>query len=277
MRKMQSNHFEFVNANSDKSTMVLHATMSDFSYVKHAHEELTLAVTTCGIQEFYCKGSWFRSHPGEIILLNPGDVHNGNPGNNDILKYTMLYLDTEDFYPLMWSATGSQHRQFRIAQNHFKDPALQSLILGLSNIVGGRNCFAVEFDHCRYKIARHLALRMCMATLDSWKKEKDKLLLKAKEYIHDNVTEDISIDELSQIVNISKYHFIRMFRNQFGLTPHQYILNLKVNQARISLETEAFPSEVAQHFGFFDVSHLNRHFKRVVGLTPKQYQQQLKQ
>jgi AraC-like DNA-binding protein len=256
--------------------MVLNAVMFDFSYTKHAHEELALGVTMEGVQEFTCNGSQFRSHPGNIILFNPGDVHTGNPGNGEALVYTMLYLDTKDFYPLLWSTTESDQTQFRFAETHFKDAVLQSLILELARIIADNKRLSVEYGHCRYQIAERLAQRIRLSSTDSRTRNKDTLLLKVQNYIHDNIIEDISIDDLSQVANISKYHFIRMFRNQFGLTPHKYILNLKVNKARTFLETGTPPSEVAQEFGFFDVSHLNRHFKRSFGITPKQYQLQLK-
>jgi len=276
MAATQSNHFEFVNVKSDMGTKVLNATMFDFSYARHAHEELALGVTMGGVQEFECEGRQFRSHPGDIIVFNPGDVHNGNPGNDETLRYTMLYLDTEDFYPLMWSSTESRHTQFRIAETHFSDPVLQSLILEMSRLVASGKHLSVEYDHFRYKIAKRLTRRMNIFSADDWARNKDALLLRARDYIHDNVAEDISIDELGQVASLSKYHFIRLFRKQFGLTPHQYILNLKVNKARFFLEVGLPPSDVAQQFGFFDVSHLNRHFKRAFGLTPKQYQLQLK-
>lgn len=276
MSTMHSNHFEFVNAASGTGTKVLKAVMSDFSYAKHSHEELALGVTMAGVQEFECEGSQFRSQPGDIILFNPGDVHNGNPGDGEALKYTMLYLDTADFYPLMWSASESCRSQFRISKTHFNDAALQFLILEMSQVIADEGRLSVEYDHCRYKIANRLVQKMRIASEDSWTRYKDTLLLRAKDYIHDSVADDITIDELSQVASISKYHFIRLFRKQFGLTPHKYILNLKVNRARVLLEAGAPPSEVAQQFGFFDVSHLNRHFKRSFGVTPKQYQLQLK-
>ncbi|WP_419787017.1 AraC family transcriptional regulator [Pseudodesulfovibrio sp.] len=275
MTAMQSNHFEFVNARNDMGTKVLNATMSDFSYAKHAHEELALGVTTGGVQEFEYEGSQFRSYPGDVILFNPGDVHNGNPGNAETLRYTMLYLDADDFYPLMWSAATARHAPVRIAETHFRDAVLQSRILEMSHLVADGNHLSIEYDHCRYKMARRLARRMSIYSADSWTSRKDTLLMRARSYIHDNAAEDISIDAISLVAGLSKYHFIRLFRKQFGLTPHQYILNLKVNKACLSLEAGVPPSEVAQQFGFFDVSHLNRHFKRSFGVTPKQYQLQL--
>ncbi len=273
---MQSNRFEFVNADNDMGTKLLNAVMSDFSYARHSHEELAIGVTMQGVQEFSCKGSLFKSYPGNIILFNPGDVHTGNPGNDEALKYTMLYLDTRDFYPLLWSSTGSDHTQFRFPECHFRDDVLQTLVLEMSQVISGKNRFSLEYEHCRYQIAKRLAQRIRIADVNVWAENKDTLLLKVRDYIHDNVTEDISIDALSLVANMSKYHLIRMFRNQFGLTPHKYIFNLKVNRARDFLEAGKPPSEVAQEFGFFDVSHLNRHFKRSFGITPKQYQNQVK-
>jgi AraC-like DNA-binding protein len=275
MSAAQMNQFEFVNVKHDAGTQVLNAVMSDFSYAKHAHEELALGVTTQGVQEFYCEGSQFSSRPGDIILFNPGDVHNGNPGDDEALKYTMLYFDTKEFYPLMSSASEVDQAQFRLPETHFEDVALHALVLEMSELADDEKRLAVEYDLCRYKIARRLAQRRYDFSPDVWTGNKDTLLLRVREYIHDNIAKDISIDDLSLVANLSKYHFIRLFRKQFGQTPHKYVLNLKVNKARTLLETGASPSEVAQEFGFFDVSHLNRHFKRSFGITPKQYQLQL--
>nr|WP_275138692.1 AraC family transcriptional regulator [Vibrio furnissii] len=74
---------------------------------------------------------------------------------------------------------------------------------------------------------------------------------------------------------MSKFHFIRLFNEQFGMTPHQFVLNCRVNRAKQALEVGDKASDVAIDLGFADVSHLNRKFKRVFGITPHQYQRQL--
>ena len=104
---------------------------------------------------------------------------------------------------------------------------------------------------------------------------KDAMLWRVRDYIHDNIEDDISIDDLSRVANISKYHLIRMFRSQFGMTPHKYILNHRINRVREALRQGNSPTRVAYEFGFYDASHMNRHFKRAYGVTPKQYQSQL--
>ena len=61
----------------------------------------------------------------------------------------------------------------------------------------------------------------------------------------------------------------------FGMTPHQYVINCRVNAARAALDQGAPLTEIALRFGFTDLSHFNRRFKRIYGMTPYQYQRDI--
>lgn len=90
------------------------------------------------------------------------------------------------------------------------------------------------------------------------------------EYIHDNLEQSITVADLAAVAGLSHYHFTRLFRQEMGLAPHQYIIQARVQQAEQLLTTGTFSlAEVAHHVGFADQSHLTRHFKRLVGVTPK--------
>lgn len=71
---------------------------------------------------------------------------------------------------------------------------------------------------------------------------------------------------------MSKYHFIRLFNKQFGITPHQYALSYKINRVKRELELGNSAADIAFQYGFSDLSHLNRNFKNTFGITPTQYQ-----
>lgn len=273
--KTHENSFHFSSGEHSGGTTVLTAVMSDFSYAKHAHEEIALGVTVEGVQEFHCKGSWFRSEPGNIILFNPGDVHNGNPGDDDALKYTMLYIDPEEFLPLTGCAADNEKKQCRLRETHFDDPILRSLILQTATIIADSGKSSLDYDAGLYEIAKRFTQRRGVYVPDAWSSYKDALMMTVRDYIHDTIEEDITIDDLCRVANLSKFHLIRLFRTQFGLTPHRYIVNHRINRVRSALKTGTAPTDVAVQFGFFDVSHLNRHFKRSFGITPKQYQTQL--
>jgi len=275
MSLCSANSFHFQNPGASSGITVLNAVMADFSYGKHAHEELAIGVTNAGVQDFSCNGRYFSSLPGDIILFNPEDVHNGSPGGGDVLKYTMLYFDTDKFYPLVGCASNGVMTKWRIPQTHFRDAVLRSMLLDISQHAGSLAISALEQEHELYALAVHIAKILGRFHPDGWTNKKDALLLRVRDYIHNNFAEDISIDELSHVANISKYHLIRLFRSQFGLSPHQYILNHRINKVREALKNGVSATDVAHEFGFFDSSHLNRHFKRAYGVTPKQYQLQV--
>lgn len=83
--------------------------------------------------------------------------------------------------------------------------------------------------------------------------------------------ENLSLTHLAEKMKISRYALIRLFKHYFGFTPHAYQLNNKINQARERLKVGADIAQVAYELEFVDQSHFHRVFKRLTGVTPKQY------
>jgi transcriptional regulator GlxA family with amidase domain len=94
---------------------------------------------------------------------------------------------------------------------------------------------------------------------------------RALEYLRDEVARNVTLDELAAVAGIGKYHLIRRFQAATGVPPHAYQVALRVNLARKLLERGELATRVAAEAGFTDQSHLNRHFRRRLGLTPAQY------
>ncbi|MEM7485687.1 MAG: AraC family transcriptional regulator [Bacteroidota bacterium] len=98
-------------------------------------------------------------------------------------------------------------------------------------------------------------------------------LLIVYEYIHDNIANPISFQELSLESSLSKYHLYESFKTVYGKTPHQYINCLKVTKAKEYLQKEMFSiSEVADLLGYSDLSVFSKVFKKVYGKPPSYYQ-----
>jgi len=87
------------------------------------------------------------------------------------------------------------------------------------------------------------------------------------EFVHENFLKDITLEEIAKASNLSKYHFIRIFSRNLGITPYYYLLNLRLEYARSLLETLP-PSIAAFEANFSDQSHFIKAFKKHFGYTP---------
>jgi AraC-like DNA-binding protein len=93
-------------------------------------------------------------------------------------------------------------------------------------------------------------------------------IAQARRIIQDRFAHAISLQSLSGEVGLSKFHLLRLFREEVGTTPHAYQLHLRISRARELLDAHASAAEVALACGFADQAHFTRAFKRIVGYTP---------
>lgn len=92
---------------------------------------------------------------------------------------------------------------------------------------------------------------------------------RAIQYMEDHITQNISLDELAQSINLSKFYFTRYFRKHLGMTPHQYFVNMRIQYAkRLLATTHDSVESVADQCGFNNVSNFIRIFKQRSGMTP---------
>ncbi|MGF1459456.1 MAG: helix-turn-helix domain-containing protein [Leptolyngbyaceae cyanobacterium] len=95
----------------------------------------------------------------------------------------------------------------------------------------------------------------------------------AQAYLQRHHQDAIRLADLASAVDVSPLQLLRLCRKAWGLPPHRYLIQIRVRQAKQLISEGLALSEVAAATGFADQSHLNRHFKRMVGVTPGQYQQ----
>lgn len=94
------------------------------------------------------------------------------------------------------------------------------------------------------------------------------------DYIDAYLDRDLSLKELASVVQMSPQYFSQLFKQTTGTTPHQYIIRYRIERAKYLLQQNQLSiAEIATLAGFADQSHLHRHFKRLVGITPKSFRQ----
>jgi len=103
----------------------------------------------------------------------------------------------------------------------------------------------------------------------------DEYLKGLQDTILENPENMYLIEEMAKDSGISPFHMIRKFKRAFGLTPHQFQIQSKVRKAQKMLEQNKSIAEVTYETGFYDQSHLDRCFQKIVGMTPKEYQESI--
>jgi AraC-like DNA-binding protein len=98
----------------------------------------------------------------------------------------------------------------------------------------------------------------------------------AKLFIDKHFAEKINLGDISGEAFFSKFHFIRLFKMAYGKTPHQYLTHVRIEKAKLLLQTGITVTDVCFSVGFDGISSFTKLFKRMVKVTPSIYQQQQK-
>ena len=273
MARTEHNRFYYAQNDALRDVFLLKASMTDFSYGMHAHDEYSFGVTLSGRQDFYSLGEQHHSYPGNLILFNPGDAHDGYSGDGSVLNFTMLYVNPSQVDSVL-EAFDLAQGMFRIKSPVLEDPTLKQWVLRLCTITENSDATASEYESTLFDMLAYLMSIQRVRTKEIAFKQ-DRVIERAIEYLQDSIHEEVNLDRLSSAVCLSKFHFLRRFKAYTGMTPHQYWLNSRVNRARQALQSGMSLTDVVHNLGFNDLSHFNRRFKPVFGMTPHQYQRLL--
>ena len=212
---------------------------------------------------------------GDIAIIPAGIAHRCNW--NSSVQFMVLAIE-----PLLLQQVGQDWvdpdrielmPQFMTQQ----DALIQGILASLrAEVETGGIGSHLLVDSLKTAIAVHLLRQYCTTKpkllQGSGGFSQAKLML-VTDYINDHLQQDLQLAELSQIVQLSPYYFLRLFKQKMGITPHQYILQQRVEMAKHLLRhTDLSIAAIAVRTGFCDQSHLTRCFKRSVGLSPKRLQ-----
>ena len=102
------------------------------------------------------------------------------------------------------------------------------------------------------------------------------MISRAQELLAAHLHQGLPLDHLGDELGLSKFHLLRAFQKETGLSPRQWAMQLRTRRAKSLLRNGVAAGEVAHDLGFADQSHLNRHFRAAYGITPGRYQSVLK-
>ena len=241
-------------------------------YEPHIHETYAFGLVEGGRQTFSCRGERHYSKGGSIFAINPGDAHDGEPADTHGFIYRMLYLEPHLIAEQLEDAgVRSGLPLFRTAM--FFDGAVARHLAAAHTAFAERSPQLERAHHLRafvLSVARHGRI-----SVPATRSPAHEALTRARDYMHAQFREDVSLPELAAVAGIGRHHLTRSFSRAFGIAPHRYLTQLRLAEARRALALGHAIADVAASVGFADQSHLNRRFKRAFGITPRQFQREV--
>jgi len=242
-------------------------------YDLHSHTHWSIGAITKGISTFIYRDDSYHVTEGDLVLMNPDWPHACNPIDNKPWAYLMLYVDTA------W-LTQLRYDEGLLLQLRWQDIA-NAVITDKHLYQGYCTIAATLFDDKRELLDKQTQvveyLTALMHTLDNQELKVDKQTPTAlnvlADYLDEHCTEELSLDELCTLSDYSPSHLIRSFKRYFGMTPHAYIVNKRIQYGQQQLKKGLSIADSALSAGFADQAHFQRTFKRLVAATPNQYRQ----
>lgn len=239
-------------------------------YARHAHETFSIGLITGGESE-YLNGTR-RQHvrAGSVVLMNPGDVHACNPLDGEPWAYRMFHVDCAWLGRLQRDVDGGADAVFRpYAATASTDPALYTGLAALYD-----TCVDPHQD----PLAKHGAAVAFFTTLHETLQPvaappapADDQLRRAADHIAAHCMRPLKLEDICSAAGLSPSHLIRSFKARYGLTPHAWLINCRIQLCRRRLKDGEPIADVALAAGFADQAHLQRAFKLHVAATPGQY------
>jgi AraC-like DNA-binding protein len=203
-----------------------------------------------------------RFAPGDLCVWDPSARHEGWPWRSPRWEARLIVLE-----PAAVGDPGlAGSRAF--ASPRVRDPRLARGFVALHTALD-QPAWALERETLLHEWLR--ALRGDAPAARIRAARRDPGLRRACELLGDDLARNVTLAELCVAAGVDRHRLTRLFRSAYGLPPHRYQLAQRLRVARRLLERGAAPAEVAQETGFFDQSHLHRHFTRTLGMTPGAY------
>nr|WP_239007223.1 AraC family transcriptional regulator [Burkholderia diffusa] len=244
-----------------------------FCYAKHTHDTFSLGAIVGGTSTYLNGATKERVGRGVLVIIDPEQVHACNPYGPDAWAYRMVYVDVpwlarlqhalgrdpnSDFHGFSPKLTARRDlfAQFGGFYRTLVAPGIDPL---------GKESAAVEFfTRLHGALDRELPV-------DTRRGADNAKLARAADYIAAHCRQAVTLDAICAAADLSPSYLIRAFNARYGMTPHAFLVDRRVQYGRAELRRGRPIAEVALDAGFADQAHFQRAFRRIAAATPGQY------
>lgn len=232
----------------------------------HFHRELLICVVERGSCEIRIGERSSIDRGGRISFVNPGVVHDGRAGSS-LVEYRTAYVEPAFALSALGVAAHEWDR-YQLALRGGESPRLMAAFLEAHR--------ASELD--RPGVARSELEQLIREILEYWAELRRVVpvdphdgLAKARRRLEVVGERSPGIEELARVAGLSAHYFSRAFRRRYGLPPHRWLLQQRIDRAKRLLAGRLPLAEIALELGFVDQSHFGACFRAIVGVSPGRY------
>jgi AraC-like DNA-binding protein len=235
-------------------------------FPRHTHEQFGIGIIYRGAQRSLSGRGVVEAGPGDVITVNPGEVHDGMPIGGAGRAWRILYLS-----PTLVAQAAEDIGDGHLRRYEFPHPALSDK--RLARRVDG--LFAAITDEggvgCEERLLTLLADALHERGLPMPARPTPDRIKPAQDMIDGDPAMPVSLADLAAACGLSRFQLVRAFARVTGLTPHAYLVQRRVALARRLIARHTPLAEAAVEAGFADQSHMSRVFARTYGLSPGVY------
>ena len=259
-----------------QSIELVHGVSKCYSLPRHFREELELGIRQGDGWQFNYRGAMHSVPSDTLVVTQPGEAHHADSRSAQDCTFRGLRVDADLLQQVAIEVAGRKTELpfFPIPLVHDRDINTQIVQVhqALEQSISQLEQQTLILDLLAQLILRCAEDPPCLAKLGEERQPVDRV----RAYLEDHYDQEISLEQLAQIANLSSFHLNRSFRQTFGMPPHAYQIQVRILQAKRLLRKEWSISKVAAETGFASQSHFGSHFKRLVCVTPRQYIQDSK-
>lgn len=250
---------------------LLRARLAGRAYEKHRHDTYTVCATDGGVQCFDYRGAVQASTPGQVVVINPDEPHDGRAGSDEPFAYRSVSVTPARVAEAVGALAGPGTPLPFAAAPVLTNPVLATAIgvafhafpaspepLALDAVMDGLARGLVAADPSFRRARPH-------ASLDR------AALARARDYLDAAKTRVVASHELEAVSGLDRFTLARQFRQAYGTSPYRYLLMRRLDWVRGEIRAGGALAEIAVRAGFADQPHLSRMFKAAYGLSPAQY------
>ncbi|WP_277053263.1 AraC family transcriptional regulator [Zestomonas thermotolerans] len=250
---------------------LLSARYIEHRFAPHVHDSYVIALVEAGVERYRYRGAEHLVPAGSFALLNPDEVHTGSKGSEQGWRYRVFYPKTALVEALLGELELPLRGLPMFRGSVYADPDLVAALGRLHRLLEDPRASALQRQTLWREVMLELLRRHADLPEPRRPGQEPRAVTRARELLASRLETPPSLEELAAAVNLSPFHFARVFRAATGLPPHAWVKQRRLEQARALLRAGCLPVEVACRLGFADQSHLARQFKQAYGVAPGEY------